>query len=163
MDYLWYVWFVLAAIFIVAEMFTAGFVLLWFGIGAGVAGLLALTGVIGLPFQIFIFLSVSVLLTIASRTIFEKFFLRDSPGRELKTGVEALPGRVGVVVETSSGPTHEGAVRVQGATWRAFPIDADERLQAGDQVLIERVEGASVYVRRVDDEPSWRASRRLKE
>ena len=38
----WMIWMIFAAVFIVGEMFTAGFFLLWFGIGAGVAGLLAL-------------------------------------------------------------------------------------------------------------------------
>jgi inner membrane protein len=163
MDKFWYIWFIIAAIFIIAEMFTSGFVLMWFGIGAVIAGLLALTGLVGLPLQIAVFLIVSILLTIASRTIFERFFLRDSPGRELKTGIESLPGRIGVVVENSSGPTREAAVRVFGSTWRAFPIDDDEALQAGEKVIIERVEGASVYVRHADTEPSWRSQKKLTE
>jgi membrane protein implicated in regulation of membrane protease activity len=164
MDKLWYIWFILAALFIVAEMFTAGFVLMWFGIGALVAGLLALTGLVGLPFQIAVFLIVSILLAVASRTIFERFFLRESPGRELKTGIESLPGRIGVVVENSSGATREAAVRVFGSTWRAFPIDEDdEGLKEGEKVIIERVEGASVYVRHADREPSWRAQKKLTE
>ena len=62
---IWYIWLILAALFIVAEMFTTGFVLLWFGIGALVAALLALTGLVGLPLQILTFLVVSVALTIA--------------------------------------------------------------------------------------------------
>ena len=163
MDKFWYIWFIIAALFIVAEMFTSGFVLMWFGIGALVAGLLALTGIIGLPLQIAVFLTVSVLLTIASRTIFERFFMRDSPGRELKTGIDALPGRVGVVVENSAGPTREAAVRVFGSTWRAFPVHEDELLREGEKVVVERVEGATVYVRRADEEPSWRKSKQLAE
>jgi membrane protein implicated in regulation of membrane protease activity len=161
MDKLWYIWFILAAVFIVAEIFTSGFVLFWFGIGALLAGLLALSGFVGLPLQVTVFLITSILLTIASRTIFERFFLKGSPGRELKTGVEALTGSVGIVVETSSGSRQEGAVRVSGSTWRAFPVD-DESLNAGDKVIIERVEGASVYVRRYEDEPSWRVPKSLK-
>ena len=39
---LWWIWMILAALFIVGEIFTAGFFLLWFGVGAGVAGALAL-------------------------------------------------------------------------------------------------------------------------
>ena len=41
---LWLIWFVIAAFFIIAEIFTAGFFLFWFGIGAAVGGLLALFG-----------------------------------------------------------------------------------------------------------------------
>ncbi|MEW6129015.1 MAG: NfeD family protein [Acidobacteriota bacterium] len=161
MDKLWYIWFILAALFAVAEIFTSGFVLLWFGVGALVAGLLALAGIAGLPLQIVVFLIVSILLTIASRTIFERFILKSSPGRELKTGVEALPGLIGVVVEDSAGSTREGAVRVSGSTWRAFSLD-EEPLNNGEKVIIERVEGASVYVRHYDAVPSWRAPKSLK-
>lgn len=163
MDNLWFVWLIIGAIFIVAEIFTAGFVLLWFGVGALIAGLLALAGLVGLPLQVAVFLAVSILLTVASRTILERFFLRDSPGRELKTGMDALPGRVGVVVENSVGATRECAVKVFGSTWRAFPIDSDELLKEGEQVKVERVEGASIYVRRIDTEPSWRTSKELGE
>jgi membrane protein implicated in regulation of membrane protease activity len=159
MSDIWYIWLILAVLFIVAEMFTSGFVLLWFGIGALVAALLAVTGLVGLPLQILAFLVVSVVLTVASRTIFERFLMRGSPGRELKTGMESLPGRIGVVVEPSKGAMQEGAVRVFASTWRAFPAEGEEPLREGEQVEIERVEGASVYVRRVDGEPSWRPQR----
>ena len=161
MSDIWYIWLILGVLFIIAEMFTSGFVLLWFGIGALVAALLAFTGLVGVPLQILVFLAVSIALTIASRTIFERFLMRGSPGRELKMGLDTLPGRMGVVVEPSKGVMQEGAVRVFAATWRAFPAEGEEPLREGEQVLIERVEGASVYVRRVEGEPSWRQQRRL--
>jgi membrane protein implicated in regulation of membrane protease activity len=161
MSSIWYIWLILGVLFIVAEIFTTGFVLLWFGVGALVAALLAITGLVGLPFQILVFLLVSIALTVASRTIFERFLMRGSPGRELKTGIETLPGRVGVVVEPSIGALQEGAVRVFGSTWRAFPAEGEEPLREGEQVQIERVEGASVYVRRVEQEASWRQQQRL--
>lgn len=163
MSGLWYIWLILGAIFILAEMFTSGFVLMWFGVGALVAAVLGMTGLVSLPIQVLVFLAVSIALMIASRTIFENVFMRRSPGRELKTGVDTLPGRVGVVVEGSSGATREGAVRVFGSVWRAFPAEGEVALSEGDQVLIERVEGASVYVRRVDQVPSWRQAGRLLE
>ncbi len=158
---IWYIWLILGALFIVAEIFTTGFVLLWFGVGALVAALLAWTGLVGLPLQIVVFLAVSIALTVASRTIFERFFMRGSPGGELKMGLDTLPGRMGVVVEPSKGAMQEGAVRVFASTWRAFPAEGEEPLREGEQVQIERVEGASVYVRRVDSEPSWRPQQRL--
>jgi inner membrane protein len=155
MSNLWYIWLILGALFIVAEMFTAGFVLLWFGVGALVAGLLALLG-LGLPLQVVAFLAVSIALTVASRTIFERFFMRGSPGGDLKMGMDSLPGQVGVVVTSSEGALREGAVRVFGSTWRAFPSEHEGLLREGERVQIDRVDGASVYVRKVDDEPSWR-------
>src|SRR5258705_8450690 len=99
MSDIWYVWLILGVLFIVAEIFTTGFVLLWFGLGALAAALLAFTGIVGLPLQILVFLVVSIALTVASRTIFERFLMRGSPGRDLKMGMDTMPGQIGVVVE----------------------------------------------------------------
>ncbi|HYP26061.1 MAG TPA: NfeD family protein [Blastocatellia bacterium] len=163
MSNLWYIWLILGALFILAEMFTTGFVLMWFGVGALVAGLLALSGLVGLPFQIVVFLVVSIALAVASRTIFERFFPLGSSGSELKTGIDSLPGRIGVVVTSSAGPRKEGEVRVFGSIWRAFPAEGEDALSEGEQVRIDRVDGVSVYVRHVDQLPSWRAEKQLTE
>ena len=155
-NYIWIFWTVFGAILIVAEVFTTGFVLLWFGIGALAAALANLAGVHSIPAQFLIFAIVSVALTAASRTIFVNYFSREKTGGDLKTGADALPGKVGTVVTSSHGALHEGAVKVFGSTWTAYPADGEEPLEAGDRVQIERVQGASIYVRRVGQVPDWR-------
>lgn len=152
----WIIWTVLGVILIVAEVFTPGFVLLWFGIGALAAALAGLVGITSLPLQFLIFALVSVTLTAASRTIFVNYFSREREGSDLKTGVDALPGKVGTVVSASRGALHEGAVKVYGSTWTAYPAEGEEPLEAGERVTVERVQGASIYVRRIGREPDWR-------
>jgi membrane protein implicated in regulation of membrane protease activity len=156
-NYFWIIWLLLGAALIIAEIFTTGFVLLWFGIGALAAGLAGLLGVTSIPLQFLIFAIVSIGLTAASRTIFVNYFSREKTGGDLKTGADALPGKVGTVVTSSRGALHEGAVKVFGSTWTAYPADGEEPLEAGDRVAIERVQGASIYVRRVGQAPDWRA------
>src|SRR5687767_15344795 len=90
----WIFWTVLGVILIVAEVFTPGFVLLWFGIGALAAALAGLIGITSLPLQFLIFALVSTALTAASRTIFVNYFSRESTGDDLKSGVDALPGKI---------------------------------------------------------------------
>ena len=155
-NYLWIFWTVLGAILIIAEIFTTGIVLLWFGIGALAAALAAIIGVSSITAQFLIFAIVSIGLTAASRTIFVNYFSREKAGGDLKSGVEALPGQIGTVVSSSRGALHEGAVKVYGSTWTAFPIEGEEPLEAGDRVVVERVQGASIYVRRVGQERDWR-------
>ena len=154
--YLWIFWTILGAILIIAEIFTTGFVLLWFGIGALAAAFAGLVGVDSVVLQFLIFAIVSIGLTTASRTIFVNYFSREKSGGDLKTGMDALPGKVGTVVSSSRGALNEGAVKVFGSTWTAYPADGEEPLEAGDRVAVERVQGASIYVRRVDLEPDWR-------
>ncbi len=148
MPYAWIIWLIIAAIFVVAEVLTPGFFLLWFGVGAIVAAVLALLGVQSLAVQVIAFLIVSVALVVASRTIFERFFMRTTNGKDLKTGVEMLIGQIGTVVEPSHGALHEGAVKVYGSVWTAFPIEGEAPLKDGESVAVDRIEGNNIYVRR---------------
>src|SRR5205085_10259690 len=118
--------------------------------------LAGLVGLASLPLQFLIFALVSVSLTAASRTIFANYFLRSNEGSDLKMGVDALPGKVGTVVSSSKGALHEGAVKVYGSTWTAYPAEGERELEAGDRVVVESVRGASIYVRRVGGTPDWR-------
>src|SRR5436853_2708907 len=97
-DWLWILWSVLGAILIVAEIFTTGFVLLWFGIGALAAAFAGFIGINSLVIQFMIFAVVSIGLTAASRTIFINYFSREKTGQSLRSGVDALPGKIGIVV-----------------------------------------------------------------
>lgn len=153
---LWILWCVLGAILIVAEVFTSGFVLLWFGIGALAAGFAAVVGINNIALQFAIFALVSVGLTAASRTIFVNYFSREKTGGSLRTGADSLPGKIGTVVSSSRGALQEGAVKVFGSTWTAFPAAGESPLEAGERVRVERIEGSSIYVRRIDDTSDWR-------
>ena len=155
-NYIWIFWTILGAILVIAEIFTTGFVLLWFGIGALAAGLAGLIGIHSIPLQFLIFAVVSIALTAASRTIFVNYFSREKSGGDLKSGFEGLPGKIGTVVSSSRGALHEGAVKVFGSTWTAYPADGEEPLEAGDRVVVERIQGASIYVRRVGEGRDWR-------
>lgn len=155
---IWILWCVLGAVLIIAEIFTSGFVLLWFGIGALAAAFAALIGIDSLALQFLIFAGVSIGLTAASRTIFVKYMTREDTREQLRTGVEALPGKVGTVVSSSRGALQEGAVKVFGSTWTAYPADGEQPLEAGERVRVESIQGASIYVRRVDGarDRDWR-------
>ena len=157
----WIIWTVLGVLLIIAEVFTPGFVLLWFGVGALAAAFGALLGV-GLPLQFLIFLFVSIILTAASRTIFVRYFTRDDKEGAIKFGAEALPGKVGTVVTSSRGALNEGAVKVFGSVWTAYPAEGEPPLEAGDRVVVESLRGASIFVRRLDVVPDWRGQEALK-
>lgn len=158
-NWLWILWSVLGAILIVAEIFTSGFVLLWFGIGALAAALLAIVGIDSLAIQFLVFALVSTCLTAASRTIFINYFSREKTGQSLRSGVDALPGKIGTVVSSSRGALREGAVKVFGSTWTAYPAPGEEPLEAGERVCVESIEGASIYVRRIEAGDDWRGKR----
>ncbi len=146
-------WIVLGVILIIAEIFTLGFVLFWFGVGALAA---AFAGWLGLGFglQFLIFTVVSIALTAMSRTVFANYFPQDD--NALKTAVDSLPGKIGTVTIASQGALHEGAVKVYGSIWTAFPVDDRFPLIEGEKVEVVRVQGSSIYVRGTKELVGWR-------
>jgi membrane-bound ClpP family serine protease len=83
-------------------------------------------------------------LAFATRKALEARRLRSASGRE------ALAGRCGVVRRWQNG---DGQVFVDGALWRARPSwpDSDDQLRAGDAVVVERVSGLTLAVRRAEE------------
>ena len=151
----WILWTILGAALIVAEIFTLGFVLFWFGIGAFAAVLVSLLG-FGFGLQFLVFAAVSVGLTVMSRKIFADYYQHGDENL-IKTGIDTMPGQIGTVTSESKGALNEGAVKVYGSTWTAFPADGSTVLVEGEKVEVVRVEGALIYVRKVSNElPEWR-------
>jgi membrane-bound ClpP family serine protease len=70
--------------------------------------------------------------------------------RQIASGREALSGRAGVV-RTWAGDG--GQVFVDGALWRARRswTEEDDELDAGDAVVVERVSGLTLAVRRAEE------------
>jgi len=147
-------WMILGIALIVAEVFTLGFVLLWFGIGALAAGILGFLG-FGFGWQIAAFIVVSTGLTALSRTIFSHIFASGG-GHNRKMGIDSLPGQIGTVTTASKGALNEGAVKVFGSVWTAYPADTDLLLAEGEKVEVVEIRGSSIYVRPVIKElPGW--------
>ncbi|MGI8786816.1 MAG: NfeD family protein [Pyrinomonadaceae bacterium] len=150
-------WIVLGVALIIAEIFTFGFVLFWFGIGALAAALAGWFG-FGFGLQFLTFAVVSIALTAMSRTIFASYFSRGDEN-EIKMGMDALPGQIGTVTIASKGALQEGAVKVYGSTWTAFPVESATPLVEGEKVEVVRVQGSSIYVQKIDEArklPEWR-------
>ncbi len=147
----WIGWTILGLVFIVAEIFTLGFVLFWFGIGALIA---ALAGFLGVGFigQFLIFAVVSISLTFLSRRIFAGY---QSPNTDILTGIDSIIGQIGTVSNASKGELKKGEVKVFGSTWAAISEDG-ELLVEGEKVAVVRVKGSTIYVQKYKELPEWR-------
>ena len=156
-QYAWILWIVLGVGLIIAEIFTLGFVLFWFGLGALAAAVAGWLGA-GFGLQFLVFATVSVILTAMSRTLFAKYF-RHGDADLVKTGVDSLPGQVGTVSNASEGALNAGAVKVFGSTWTAFPVEGETPLLEGEKVQVVKVVGSSIYVSRLSEKseaPDWK-------
>lgn len=111
--------------------------------GAGVGALAVVAAVLAATAVTAIWLAVATRKALAVRR------LRSASGRE------ALSGRRGVVRSWNGG---DGQVLVDGALWRARPSldEGAEPLAAGDAVVVERVSGLTLGVRRAERwEEEW--------
>jgi membrane-bound ClpP family serine protease len=138
----WILWVALAAACIVIEIFTAGFFVFWFGVGAGVAAILA---AVGLPtaWQWGSFIVVSAVCLVLSR----RFAERITKGQKRKVGPDRLIDKVGVVLEKINPDTGEGKVRVESEEWRAISANG-EVIDAGSHVYVVKIEGTHLIVKR---------------
>ena len=68
----------------------------------------------------------------------------------VRSGAEGLIGRVG---EVRAAPAPLGRVFLDGALWkaRAWSDDEDTVLERGDPIVVERVDGLTLTVRRAED------------
>lgn len=136
----WWIWMALAAIFIIAEIFTAGFFILWFGIGAAVAGVLALLG-LGAGWQWGSFVVVSGVLLVISRRFAERFTKQQPPG----IGADRFIGKVGIVLEEIDNEKDTGRVRMDKEEWRA-ESESGEIVPPGTRVTVTRLDGVHLIV-----------------
>jgi membrane protein implicated in regulation of membrane protease activity len=139
----WLVWFLAAIALFVGEMFTAGFWLACLAAGAAVAGVVALVPGLGAVSQGIAFALSSVVSMAGLRPKLMQYF-QLGPGSELRTGVDALLGKTGVVTERI-GPGLAGRVKVEGEDWRGAATDATV-LEPGTQVMIIQVDGTTLVV-----------------
>jgi membrane-bound ClpP family serine protease len=80
----------------------------------------------------------------------------DAKGDDVRMGVDSLPGQIGTVTTSSKGALNEGAVRVYGSEWTAYPIEG-ETITEGEKVEVVSVKGSSIYVRPVRKViPGWK-------
>ena len=136
-------WAVMAFLWCIIELKTPGlFYSLSFALGAGVAGISAwyqwapeeqMTIFLGASFIAFFFLKLCV--GVIHKAV-----------KNLKTNVDALPGKQGVVTRMiPSGKS--GQVQVEGSLWSAREVH-DQEVKNGASIVVERVEGVRLIVRK---------------
>jgi membrane protein implicated in regulation of membrane protease activity len=143
---IWWIWMIIAAFFIVGEIFTQGFFILWFGVGAAVAGILSLLG-LGIGWQLAAFVVVSGVLFIVSRRFAERFSKKQPPG----IGADRFVGLEGIVLEEIDNAKNTGQVRVQKDEWRA-DSETSEIIPVGKRVKVTRLDGTHLVVKIIKEE-----------
>ena len=134
------IWILIAIVFILLELTTNTFVLLWFGIGAVAAAVLNYLG-FDIYIQFIVFVVVSVILIISTR----KFANRITPESSKKTTAERLIGKKAKVLRQIDDNTF--VVSVGGEEWSAHTNDS---VDIGGNVKVVGINSIILIIERIN-------------
>jgi membrane-bound ClpP family serine protease len=135
-------------VLLVAEAHISGGVLGALGLVAAVTGtVLAIEGSGGGLVLGIVLAAIVAAIGVTSMLLVARTLGRTIP-RRVRSGREALVGAPGRAREALG--DHEGHVLVEGALWRARNSSPEEPVEAGDPIVVERIDGLTLTVRRAD-------------
>jgi membrane protein implicated in regulation of membrane protease activity len=142
----WVLWLILAAILMIGEIFSAGFFLFWFSIGAAAAGLTALLGANEIV-QLVVFVVLSGVLFATGKKFANRVTKKQPPG----IGADRFVGGIGIVLEEINPQSNTGKVRINQEPWRA-ESENGEIIPVGSTVKVVRVDGTRAIVQKTEKE-----------
>ena len=95
--------------------------------------------------QLAVFALVSGILVLNSHKIIKKYVYKNSV--DTKTTVDALTGKVGVVLNKIDNNENSGLVRLGGEQWSATSFDDDVVIKKGSKVTVIKVDGVRLIVK----------------
>ncbi len=134
-------WLAAALVLVIAEMFGGELVLLMLGGGAAAAA--GVDYLFDAPIWVdgVVFAVVSVLLLVMVRPVAKRHMLSRP---QLLTNTEALPGKHATVTERVD--SRDGRVKIGGDVWSARSMDPSDVIEAGTQVTVVEIDGATAVV-----------------
>lgn len=137
---MWQMWLIIGGIFLIAEIFTTGFLVFWFGIGAIVSMILSFF-VQDLVIQTVVFLIVSVILIFATKPIVNRFLKTDS----VNTNAFSIIGKKGIVIKELNAVKGEGQIKVGHEVWSAEELNQND-VAEGTEVIVVKIDGVKAIV-----------------
>jgi membrane protein implicated in regulation of membrane protease activity len=133
-----WLWTIFAIVMGIGEIFTAGFFLLPFAIGAGAAAILAWANA-ALIAQWLVFFGVSLF----SLAYLRRFISRQDEGDQPRIGANRWIGLEGIVISDIDPISGSGMVKVESEEWRAI---APQAISSGQKIIVTEVRGARLVV-----------------
>jgi membrane protein implicated in regulation of membrane protease activity len=124
-------WFFIGLILLLFELFTPGFFIFFFGLGAWITALVCLIGEPSLNIQIVIFALTSVITLVGLRRIIKKrlFYNDEDKSAEVE---DEFTGKEGIAIN-DFGSGKSGKVSFKGTTWAS---ESRSEIRQGQKVII---------------------------
>ena len=144
---MWYIWLIIAGVAFIAEIFTSGFLVFWFGIGALISLVVSFFCPGDYVLQTSVFVITSTLLIFLTKPLVNKFTKKDK-NKEYSTNAYSIVGKKGIVVQDIN-PVHGvGQIRVANETWSAKTSD-DSVLEKGSHIEVTEIQGVKAVVKSI--------------
>ena len=141
---MWQIWAIIGGIFIIAEIFTTGFLVFWFGLSALLVMILSFF-IQDIIIQTTIFLIVSVILILATRPLMNKFLKTES----VNTNAFSIIGKHGLVVKEIDSINGKGQIKINSEIWSAEDINGNT-IPKGSEIVVVKISGVKAIVSLVD-------------
>lgn len=143
---MWQFWLIVAGLFFVGEIFTLGFLIFWFGIGALFAMIVSFftTNII---IQTTVFLVTSTIFILATKPLVKKFV----DVKKTNTNVFSIIGKKALVIKDIDPIHSSGQIKLNGEVWSA-ETENDEIIKKGSEVEVLKINGVKAIVKLVDSE-----------
>lgn len=140
-EYMPYVWAAVTVLAIIVESIVGDLVTIWF-IPAGVLAVILSLLPFNIPvwLQVLIFLAVSTILVIMSKTIWKGLFKKNPL---VKTNLDAVVGNEALVVEKIDNIEGKGAVKIFGKVWSALSEDSSI-IDENELVIVKEIRGVKL-------------------
>ena len=141
---MWKFWLIASGVFFIGEIFTVGFLIFWFGIGA-LLTMIASFFITNIFIQAVIFVISSTILLLLTKPIINKFVSK----KTVATNVYEVIGKKGIVTQEINSTHGKGQVKVGNEIWTAV---SSEILPLNTEIEVEKIEGVKLIVKSTSKE-----------
>ncbi len=138
---MWQFWLISAGVFFIIEIFTLGFLVFWFGIGALLTMIVSLF-TSNVVIQTSVFVISSGILIFATKPFVNKFVKHND---SIHTNVYSVIGKTGLVTEEINNIEGTGVVKISGEEWSAI-CNGNITISKGTKIKVLEVRGVKVLV-----------------
>ena len=143
---IWQIWLLVAAVFVVIEIFTSGFAVACFSVGCVFGAILAACD-LSLTWQVVAFAIGTFLAFLLIRPVVMKYIDKKTNNNHIKTNMDNIIGKTAVVTERIEAGGY-GRVKIDGDDWKAQTSNGSA-IEVGEKVIIESYESIVLTVKKL--------------
>lgn len=140
---MWQFWLIVAGVFLIGEIFTAGFLIFWLGIAA-VLSMFVSIFTDNLIIQASVFVIASGLLIFFTKPFVDKYITKNQ--KSVKTNAFSVIGKKGIVTKEMSSTSKFGQVKVDEEIWTAVSEDS-KPIPEGAEIEVVKIDGVKLVVK----------------